>query len=120
MKKLILPALLFLALAAFGQLDPGDGKGHTFDLYESGNKVGEVFVPYRPAGATHYVEHWVMFPNYVYPSPKSLATLDIVPQATSAYRDENDFFKRVPFARGAKYARVDSEEFDYLPAVQRK
>lgn len=119
MKKFILPALLFLALAAFGQLDPGM-KGEVFDLYESGNKVGEVYIPYRPAGTTRWVEHWVMFPNYVYPSPKSLATLDVVPQATSAYRDEADFFKRVPFARGAKYARVDSEEFDYLPAVQRQ
>ena len=119
MKKLIIPALLVIAVGAFGQLDPGM-KGDTFGLYESGNKVGEVFIPYPAAGASRSVEHWVMFPNYVYPSPKSLATLDIVPQSTNAYRDENDFFARAPFEKGAKYARVDAEEYDYLPAVQRK
>ncbi|MDX2149418.1 MAG: hypothetical protein SFV54_01690 [Bryobacteraceae bacterium] len=89
--------------------------GNTFDLFESGNKVGEIFEPARVAGANHYLQHWVLFSNYVYPGPKSLAVLSVVPQSKSRYSDENDFFKRVAFAEGGKYIRVTADEYTDFP-----
>ena len=117
MKRFIVALLLFIALC-FGQLDPEGGKvGASFDLYESGNKVGEIYVPGRLPGTTHYVEHGVLFPGYVYPGPKSLVTLKIVPKLTSPYADENDFFRRVRFDSGSKYIRVTADEFSQMPRV---
>lgn len=117
MKKLIVPFILFIALC-FGQLDPTGGKiGSTFDLYEAGKKVGEIYVPGRFPGTTHYLEHWVLFPGYVYPGPKSLVTLKIVPRLTSPYEDEHDFFRRVRFEPGSKYVRVAADEFTRMPRV---
>ena len=111
--------MLMFAALSFAQLDPiGGSIGAAFDLYESGNKVGEVYVPGRDAYATHYLEHWVLFPSYVYPGPKSLAKLNIVPKSTSPYTNESDFFKRVAFKAGSKYIRVTSDESPILPAVQ--
>lgn len=119
MKKMMLLLLAIGACLSFGQLDPtGIKLGASFELYESSNKVGEVYVPARDPNVTHYVEHWVLYPNYVYPGPKSLATLKVVPLSASPYQDETAFFKRVRFSAGSKYIRVTADEFNQLPAVQ--
>ena len=84
MKKLILPLMVLFVALAFAQLDPtGIKTGAAFDLYEADNKVGEVYVPARDTHANYYLEHWVLFPNYVYPGPKNLAIIKIVPRSTS-------------------------------------
>lgn len=118
MKKLIVPILLFAGLS-FAQLDPGDGReGAAFDLFEAGNHVGQIFVPAREPGTIHYLEHWVLFPNYVYPGPKNLAMLKIVPKSPSPFKDEADFFRRVEFKQGSKYIRVTADEYHEMPRAK--
>jgi hypothetical protein len=118
MKFLLPAAMLTLGLASLfihtakAQLDPGL---RTY-LYENGIRVGEVYVPDRAAGATEYVEDWVLYPNYLYPGPQFIGALQIVPSSSERpYASETDFFQRVPFAPGSKYIRVLAQEYTSLP-----
>jgi hypothetical protein len=107
-------------MLCFGQLDSGDGKeGAAFDIYQREMKVGEIYVHWRQPEAARYDEHWVLFPEYVYPGPKNLEPVRIVPRAKSPYASAEDFFRRVEFVRGSKYIRVIADEYDQLPAVQK-
>jgi hypothetical protein len=118
MKKFLILLLLVGALLSFGQLDPGMKAGSAFDIWQAGNKVGEIYIPARQPGVSHYDEHWVLFPDYVYPGPKNLEPVRIVPLAVSPYASQEDFFRRVPFKRGSKYIRVTADEYDQMPAAQ--
>jgi hypothetical protein len=88
-------------------------------LYENGIRTGEVYVPDRVDGQTQYTEHWVLYPNYLYPGPKFLGPMQVVPVTTEKpYASDAEFFKNVPFAKGSKYVRVDAEEFTSLPVAR--
>ena len=117
--KVALPALVFAILlgtvkppAAKAQIGP-DVKVY---LYENGVRVGEIYVPDRAADQSQYLEHWVLYPNYMYPGPKFIGALEIVPSPTEPpYASEQDFFRRVPFGPGYKYIRVTAQESTSLP-----
>src|SRR5262245_23415562 len=114
LKILIGVAVLGLALSCLllAQLD----SGNRFYLYENGARVGEIYVEDRVEGQTHYVEHWVLSPNYQYPGPKFIGKLEIIPSPTEKpYANADDFFRNVPFERGSKYIRVTADEFSELP-----
>ena len=107
-------ATLVLAIPAQAQLDPG-----LHDIFQTdgfGNQVkgGEIYVPWREAGTTNYVEHWVLFDNYVYPSSENRVVTTIRPSRLS-YQSEEDFFARVAWGAGFRYVRVDSTDTDKLP-----
>jgi hypothetical protein len=84
-------------------------------LYEAGNEVGQVYRGPGDANARFYVEHWVLYPTYVYPGPRTLAVLELAPQAVTAFESEQDFFRNAHFPKGSKYMRVTAEEFNELP-----
>ena len=113
MKKITvaLAALIIGAALLFAQV-PVD-TGHI--LLESENPVGEVYRGPGDPAATIYNEHWVLHPGYVYPGPKTLVTLKVVPQAKTPYSSEEDFFRRAAFPKGSKYVKVTAEEFTKLP-----
>jgi hypothetical protein len=100
------------AIPASAQLDPGAG----YDLFQNGIRVGEVYVPERDPRATQYVEHWVLYNSYVYPSKDTpeLKT-EIRLAQKSSYESEADFFARVPFGPGFRYVRADCTDIDRLP-----
>lgn len=103
---------LALALPAQAQIDPGN-----FDIFQNGKKVGEIYVPPRAAGQTNYVEHWVLFSDYVYPdSDLSLNTK--IKASRRAYSNEEDFFARVPWEPGFRYVRIQATDTDRLPGRQ--
>lgn len=118
--KLILAVLALLGvLASLGlaQLDPDI---RSLFLYENGIRVGEIYVPDRAEGATHYLEHWVLYRNYVYPGPNFIGELLISPLAggtseENVYRNEADFFRRAAFPIGSKYVKVTVDEFTSIP-----
>ena len=86
----------------------GSGALHLHEIYHSdGTKVGEIYVA-REGSATKYVEHWVMFDNYIYPSA-------IKPAREQRYTSEEDFLARVPFGPGSRYARWDVAEQSRIP-----
>lgn len=100
-RALVAAVLLFsLCTGAFAQLDGG---WHV--IRQNGKIVGEIFVPMRPADAKLYVEHWVLYEDYIYPSPTNRATIEISPEAAQIYRDEADFFAHVRFAPVAATSR---------------
>ena len=84
------------------------GALHLHEIYHAdGTKVGEIYVA-REGEAARYVEHWVMFDNYIYPST-------IKPAREQRYTSEQDFLARVPFGPGATYARWDVVEQSRIP-----
>jgi hypothetical protein len=98
-----------MAIPASAQLDPGN-----FDIVQNGKKVGEVFVPDRAVGQTAYVEHWVLFSDYVYPN-NDLPLKTIIKPGRQRYVSEEDFFARAPWGRGFRYVRMDVTDTDTLP-----
>jgi hypothetical protein len=99
------------AIAPCAQVDPG-----YFNIFQNGIRVGEIYVPERDPGASQYVEHWILYNSYVYPS-RDLPELktEIRVSQKSAYESEADFFARAPFGLGSRYVRVHCTEFDRLP-----
>jgi hypothetical protein len=96
-----------LASAVTAQVDPG----LRVYLYDRDLRVGEVFVPERAPGASHYEEHWVLYKNYEYPGPNNLRGLVIKAESSETpYRNADDFFARVPFRKGSKYIHVTATE----------
>ena len=106
---------------ARAQLDPTGGKAGTYDIVQDSRVVGTIFVPawHDPnAGLpdnARYVEHWVLFPGYVYPSPANGKAITIRPAAEQRYASEADFFARVPWGAGSRYVRVDATDGTTLP-----
>ena len=47
-----------------------------------------------------YAEHWILYPNYVYPNARKGIKAEIVPEANQTYTSEADFFGRAPFSAG--------------------
>ena len=109
-----LSAILAIAFAlpAQAQIDPGN-----FDIFQNGRKVGEIFVPARAAGQTNYVEHWVLFRDYVYPDG-DLSLNTKIKASRRTYTSEEDFFARVLWGPGFRYVRVDVTDTDSLPGRQ--
>ena len=105
----VLFALALPATAAAVQLDPG-----THDVFQEGRKVAEIFVPGREPCATFYVEHWVLFDGYVYPSPQ-LPVVTTIKASRLRYASEEEFFARVAWGPGFRYVRVESFDTDQLP-----
>ena len=100
------------AISPRAQLDPTGG----YEILQNGIRVGEIYVPERDPGTTQYVEHWVLYNSYVYPSKNQpeLKTEIRVAQKSS-YESEADFFARVPFGPGFRYVRADCTDIDRLP-----
>jgi len=68
-----------------------------------------------PSGdGTNYVEHWVLFPGYVYPSAKNgvVTELHVVPHALSG---EEEFLATVDFGEGYRYVRVECHDTTSIP-----
>ena len=101
--KLLIPAVMALLILtgllsqnARAQIDP-----QRIYFYENGIRVGEVYVPDRAPGQAEYLEHWVLYPNYLYPGPRFIGALQIVPSSEKPYASESEFFRTVPFAKGS-------------------
>jgi hypothetical protein len=110
-KMLMLTAgILLLAVMTAAPRAQFDTKARIY-LWQDGVKFGEVFVPDRLPGATHYEEHWVLYKGYQYPGPNNLRGLVVKAEPSEMpYRSVEDFFARVPFRKGSKYIHVTATE----------
>lgn len=99
-----------VAIPGHAQLDPGTSVG----IFQNGIKTGEIYVPYYTPQSINYIEHWVLFNNYVYPGkdPSLMTTLQM---ARRGYENEADFFARVPWGSGFRYVRVYCTDTDQMP-----
>lgn len=105
---------LALSIPAQAQVDPG-----LHDIFQTNSfgdriKVGEIYVPQRDPGAINYVEHWVLFDNYVYPSAEN-RVVTIIRPSRLRYASEQDFFAGVEWRRGFRYVRVDCIDTNRVP-----
>lgn len=81
-------------------------------IYQRGKLVGEV---YREGGSeTNYVEHWVLYPGYVYPSPANKASFELRP-GQAEYKDAATFLAKVPFEKGSRYVKTSCEDGTSIP-----
>jgi hypothetical protein len=108
-KCLLMVSVLTIVLPAYAQIDPGN-----FVIVQNGKIVGEIFVPQRNAGQINYVEHWVLFRDYVYPD-SDLSLVTKIKTGRQRYTSEADFFARVPWGPGFRYVRIDATDTDVLP-----
>jgi hypothetical protein len=106
---------------ALAEIDPGDKSGTAYDVVEDGQVVGTIYVPVwnstSPSlpDSAQYVEDWVLFSTYVYPSPTNGKAITIRAAAVQGYTSEADFFARVPWGRGSRYVRVEASDGTTLP-----
>lgn len=115
---LVLAAALIAAVAAGlpparAQLDPGF---RSFDILQNGVKVGEIFrdPTVDPPEPDRYLEHWVLFDRYVYPGERADVATEIR-VGRAEYKNEKDFFARVPWRKGYRYVKVDCLDGTTLP-----
>ena len=92
------------------QLDPGD----KIIIRQNGIRVGEVYAPIRNPEDTHYIEHWVLYDNFVNVG-KDRSTVTTFETARDNYKDETDFFARVRWGSSFRYVHVECTETDKLP-----
>jgi hypothetical protein len=105
---------LALAIPAQAQVDPGIHDVFQRDRFGNWIKAAEIYVGPREPEATNYVEHWVLFDNYVYPSAEAQVATMIKPSRRT-YANEQDFFARVTWGPGFRYVRVDCIDTTQLP-----
>ena len=114
MKKIFAGAALVACLGAFtivsAQIDP-----FSYELVQNGVQVGIIYVPDRAPGTMLYAEHWILFPNYVYPGARNHIVTEIVPAERQFYTSEADFFRRAPWGTGFRYVHVASTDTTMLP-----
>jgi hypothetical protein len=85
-----------------------------FGIYQDGVLVGELMrVDEDPE---KYVEHWVLYPDYVYPSERNGVVTEIVPGAIP-YDGLDDFFRNVPFEEGSRYVEATCADGTHLPTA---
>jgi len=116
MKRAIAVVLLAClgATLAFAQLDGG-----TNMIVQNGVQVGEIYVP--PHGSQGlYAEHWILYPNYIYPNATNGVKTEIVPISNDDpknpnYTSEADFFARAEFGAGYRYVHVTSNDSTRFP-----
>ncbi len=81
-------------------------------IRQHGHVVGEI---YREGDQPdHYVEHWVLFPDYVYPSGVNQVETTLVP-GHHAYENAADFLAHVPFENGSRSVKVDCNDGESIP-----
>jgi hypothetical protein len=85
------------------------------DVFQDGHLVGQIFVPDK-IDRYNYVEHWVLFPGYQYPSSINRVDMRIVPSRTQRIRTEAEFFSQ-RFPEGSRYVRVLAQESDTVPTT---
>jgi hypothetical protein len=114
--KVIKKFSFILALFLFGlminqsvnaQLKPGSA----YVLDKQGNIVGMVYIPEKK-DLKNYVEHWILFPDYVYPGDKNFdATLTVELTRDFKYDNLADFIDDNFCEKGCRYIEVKSVEY---------
>ena len=84
------------------------------DIFQDGKKVGEIYVPDREPGATNYIEHWVLFSDYIYPN-RNLPVVTTIKASRFHDASAEQFFARVEWGPGFRYVRVEAFDTDKLP-----
>jgi hypothetical protein len=107
-------AALMLLLACLGTLALAQIMPDLSAIYQNGVQVGEIYVP-QWGSRSLYVEHWILYPNYVYPNARNGVETRIAPNPNVSYASETDFFARAPFGPGYRYVRVTSADMDKMP-----
>lgn len=106
--KIILLSLVFVCCfqsIAKAQLDTG-----TAEIRQDGKRVGLIFVADRFEDELTTIEHWVLFPDYVFPGAQNQDVVTKIRVTKKQFIDLEDFLDNVPFGEGYRYQKVISIE----------
>lgn len=124
-----LAAVATLAGARIVEADIAKDPGTSTAIYQNGVLVGEIFRADPPAPDVDppdpdvdppdpdVVDHWVLYPRYVYPTAESGVVTTLVPRFRSYGGGLAEFLETVPFEVGSRYVRVDN--YDRTGALRR-
>ena len=91
-----------------------DGGTKTLWQLERGKWVaqGQIFVPDK-TDRDHYLEHWILYPGYTYPSQ----SVDVTMRFGAAPNTGEQGFFAQKFPTGARYVLVEAHEYDTVPST---
>lgn len=94
---------------AHAQLEPDT---QSYGVYQNDRLAAEIFR--EDTSGSNYTEHWVLYPNYVYPNTSN-SVVSIVRASGRRYSDLADFVARVPWSAGSRYVEAACNDGDALP-----
>lgn len=98
-------ALLLLPAIARAQLEVG-----VMGIYQNGQEVGRIYVPSRGAKDDTYVEHWVLYPGYVYPSKHRPGLETLIVPLEETFASLADFKNSLKLEPGSRTIEVLAHE----------
>jgi hypothetical protein len=101
--------VLLRPTTAPAQIDPDQ---RSFAVVQNNAVVGEIWR--EGSNPKHYVEHWVLYSGYEYPSTVNQVSATLRP-GHHAYADTADFLAHVPFEEGSRYVKVDCDDSESIP-----
>jgi hypothetical protein len=105
-------AALTSAAPATAQLDPGTKTLWQLDRGKWSQR-GQIFVPIKD-DRDHYLEHWILYPGYTYPSQSVDVTMRFAAAAPTPSEQE---FLAQKFPDGARYVLVEAHEYAAVPSA---
>ncbi|CAH1196992.1 conserved exported hypothetical protein [Candidatus Nitrotoga sp. BS] len=97
--------LLCLSKASQAQLEVG-----VMGIYQNGKEVGRIYVPPRHAKDDTYAEHWVLYPDYLYPSKYRPGLETVLVPMGESFSSREDFDKSFVAEPGSKIVDVLAHE----------
>lgn len=97
--------LFLLPAQSQAQLEVG-----VMGIYQNGKEVGKIYVPPRNSKDITYAEHWVLYPNYIYPSKKIPGFETVIIPLREAFSSLAEFQKNIRFEPGTRTIEVLSHE----------
>jgi hypothetical protein len=101
--------VLLRPTTAPAQVDPDQ---RSFAVVQNSAVVGEIWR--EGTNPKHYVEHWVLYPGYLYPSTVNQVSATLRP-GHHTYANTADFLAHVPFEEGSRYVKVDCDDSESIP-----
>ncbi|NOU13305.1 MAG: hypothetical protein HOO92_04960 [Methylococcaceae bacterium] len=79
-------------------------------IHQNDKEVGRIYVPPRHAKPDTYVEHWVLYPGYVYPSNKRPGLKTIIVPLEESFSSLSSFKNSLFLQPGSRLIEVLSHE----------
>ncbi len=79
-------------------------------VYQNGKEVGRIYVPPRNAKDNTYVEHWVLYPGYLYPGKKRPGFETLIVPLHESFSSLSAFKNSLVLEPGSRIIEVLSHE----------
>ena len=97
--------LIFLPAQSQAQMEVG-----VMGIYQNGKEVGKIYVPPRSPKDVTYAEHWVLYPDYIYPSKNIPGFETVIIPLKEGFSSLAEFQKNTRLEPGTRSIEVLSQE----------